>query len=45
MKPHVHDLIVFLHRVKGYADVFLFEDWMYCYIDIILKGKLFLDWA
>lgn len=39
MKPHIHDLVVLLHRVKGSNDVYLFEDWMYRYIKIILKGE------
>ena len=39
MKPHIHDLVVLLHRVKGLADVFLFEEWMYRYVEIILKGE------
>lgn len=44
MKPHIHDLIVLLHRVKGSSlDAFLFEDWMYRYIEIILIGKKMLD--
>jgi hypothetical protein len=39
MKPYIHDLIVLLHRVKGSADVFLFEEWMYRYVEIVLKGE------
>ena len=45
MKPHIHDLMVLLHWVKGLFDVFLFEEWMYCYVEIILKGQQLLDWA
>ena len=45
MKPHIHDLVIFLHRVKGLANVFLFEEWMYRYIKIMLKGKQWMDWA
>lgn len=45
MKPHIHDLVVLLHRVKGSADVCLFEEWMYRYIEIILKGEQWIDWA
>lgn len=45
MKPHIHDLMILLHRVKGLDDVFLFEEWMYRYVEIILKGKELLDWA
>ena len=45
MKPHIHDLVVLLHCVKGLADVFLFEEWMYSYIEIILKGEQWMDWA
>ena len=29
----------------GLADVFLFEEWMYRYIEIILKGEQWMDWA
>ena len=39
MQPHIHDLVVMLHRVKGSADVSLFEEWMYKYVEIVLKGE------
>ena len=39
MKPHIHDLVVLLHKVKDLGDVFLFEEWMYRYIEIILKDE------
>lgn len=39
MKPHVHDLMVLLHQVKGFTDIFLSEDWMYHYIEIILERE------
>ena len=29
LKPHIHDLVVFLQWVKGSTVVFLFEDWMF----------------
>ena len=45
MKPHICDLMVFLHQAKGFSDILLFEDWMHHYIDIILTGKHFLDWS
>ena len=45
MKPHIHDLIVLLHWVKGSDDVFLFEEWMFHYVGIILKGKQWINWA
>ena len=45
MKPHIHDLVVLLHKVKGLVDVFLFEECMYRYIEIILKGEKWMDWA
>ena len=45
IKPHIHDLVVLLHRVKGSTDVFLFEEWMYRYIEIMLKGEQWMDWA
>ena len=44
MKPRIHDLMVLLHWVKGFVDFFLFENWMYHYIEIILKGEYLLDW-
>lgn len=43
MKPHIHDLVVLLHHVKGSANVLLFEEWMYRYIEIILKGEQWID--
>ena len=45
LKPHIHDIVVMLHRVKGSADVLVFEEWMYRYIEIILKGEQYMDWA
>ena len=45
MKPHIHDLMVLLHQVKGSTNVFLFEEWMYRYVEIILKGQQLLDWV
>lgn len=45
MKPHIHDLFVLLHHVKGSTDVFLFEEWMYMYIEIIVKGEQWMDWV
>ena len=43
MKPHIHDLVVLLHQVKGSTDIFLFEEWMFCYIEIILKVEQWMD--
>ena len=45
MKPYIHDLVVLLHQVKGSADVFLFEEWIFRYVEIILKGEEWMDWA
>lgn len=45
MKPHIHDLVVLLHRVKGSIDVFLFKEWMHRYVEIILKGEQWMDWV
>ena len=45
MKPHIHDLVVLLHCVKGSADVSLFEEWMFRYVEIILKGEQWMDWV
>lgn len=45
MQPHIHDPVVMLHRVKGSADVSLFEEWMYRYVAIVLKGEQWMDWA
>lgn len=39
MKPHIHDLVVLLHRVKGLDNVYSLEEWIYRYIEIILKGE------
>ena len=43
LKPHIHDLVVLLHRVNSSFDVFLFEEWMYRYIEIILKGEQWME--
>ena len=43
LKPHIHNLLVLLHRFKGSFNVFLFEEWMYKYIEMILKGEKWLD--
>ena len=45
MKPHIHDLVVLLHHVRGSVDVSLFEEWMFIYVEIILKGEQWMDWA
>ena len=45
MKPHIHEMVVFLHSIKGSANVFLFKERMYRYIEIILKGEQWMDWA
>ena len=45
MSPRVHDIIVLLHRICGSPNVRLFKDWMYFYIQIVLEGLQFLDWA
>ena len=45
LKPHIHDIVVMLHRVKGSADILVFKEWMYRYIEIILKGEQYMDWA
>ena len=45
MKPQIHDLVVMLYHVKGSANVSLFEEWMFRYVEIILKGEQWMDWA
>ena len=45
MKTYIHDLVVLLHWVKGSTDIFVFEEWMFCNIEIILKGEQWMDWA
>ena len=45
MKPHIHDLVVMLHHVKGSVDVLLFEEWMFKYVEILLKGEQWMDWV
>ena len=45
MKLHVYDLVVRLYRVKGSPELYVFEDWMSYFIDTILDGKQYFDWA
>ena len=45
MDSHIHDLVVLLHRIKDSPKAYLFDNWMYHFIDIILEGKQYLDWA
>ena len=45
MTTQVQDIMVLLHRICGSPDVSIFEDWMYFYIQIVLKGSQFLDWV
>ena len=44
MKPYIHDVILLLHQFKGSTDAFLFGEWMFRYIEIILKGEQWMDW-
>ena len=37
--------MVLLHRIYGSSYVCSFEEWMYFYIQIVLKGSQFLDWV
>ena len=39
MNSAIHDLVVMLHKLKGSPEAYLFEYWMYNFIDIILEGK------
>lgn len=41
----VNDLITLLSRVHALPTLFYFEDWMYVYIKIILKGKQQVFWG
>ena len=43
MQPHIHYLVVMFHHLKGSSDVSLFEEWMFRYIEIILKGEQWMD--
>ena len=45
MTIHVKDIMVLLHRIFGSPNVSVFEERMYFYIQIVLKGSQFLDWA
>ena len=45
MSSCVHDIIVLLHRIIGSPDVLLFQEWMYFFIQIVMEGTQFLDWA
>lgn len=37
VKPYIRDLIVLLHKVKGVVDSYLFMEWMYHFIQVILE--------
>lgn len=45
MTTQVQDIMVLLHRIFGSPDVSFFEEWMYFYIQIVLKGSQFRDWV
>lgn len=45
LKPHIHDLVVLLNRVKSLSNVFLSKEWMYKYIETIFKGEQWMDWV
>ena len=37
--------MVLLHQVKGSTNVFLFKEWLYHYIEIILNGEQWMEWV
>ena len=39
------DIMLLLNRVKGNARAFLWESWMYLFIQKIVEGEKFIDWA
>lgn len=45
MLPHIHDVMLLSHRARGFAKAYSFDDWIYCYVQLVLEGKQYLDWA
>ncbi|GLJ40667.1 hypothetical protein SUGI_0839700 [Cryptomeria japonica] len=45
MLPHIHDVMLLLHRVRGSMEAYSFDDWIYCYVQLVLEGKQYLNWA
>lgn len=45
MLLHSHDVMLLVHRVRGSVEAYNFDDWIYCYVQLVLEGKQFLDWA
>lgn len=45
MLPHIHDVMLLLHRVRGSAEAYSFDDWIYCNVQLVLEGKQYLDWT
>lgn len=45
MKPYIRDLIVLLHKVKGAVDSYLFAEWMYLFVQVVLDKTCYIDWG
>lgn len=45
MLPHIHDVMLLLHRARGSVEAYIFDDWIYCYVQLVLEGKQYLDWV
>lgn len=45
LKQEYYDLIMMLNRVGGCPQAFIFEPWMFYYINLVLEGKEHINWA
>lgn len=43
MKPNIHELMILLHQAKDWADILVFKESMFNFIDIFLTTKQFLE--
>jgi len=41
----VRDIVVLLNRLRGNQHAYYWEDWMYFFIQVVLQGEQYLDWA
>lgn len=41
----IADIVFLINRVKGNPHMFHWENWMYYFIQKIVEGDIFIDWA
>ena len=41
----IEDIVLLMNRVKGNDHAFHWESWMYLFIQKIVEGEKFIDWA